>query len=94
MFTASATPGGVNVVTSSGGGHSPEQLAELCVARLLHVSDAAPPEIAAQARAFREEMLAVVLRYVRMAAHEERATIVATLHRGGYDRLAAQIRSL
>lgn len=94
MFMATATPGPVNVMTSHNGGHSPEQIAELCVDKLIRVSDSAPPEIAAQARAFREQMLAVVLHYVRMAAAEDRSTVVTKLEQGGYELLARQLRSL
>jgi hypothetical protein len=92
MFLGSATPGIVNVMTSSDGGHSPEQIAELCVGRLLHISDTAPPELARQARAFREQMLAVVLHYVKLAASEDRATVVAKLERVGAADVAQQIR--
>lgn len=94
MFMATATPGPVNVMTSHNGGHSPEQIAELCVDRLIRVADSAPPEIAAQARAFREQMLALVLHYVRMAAAEDRSTVVTKLEQGGYELLARQLRSL
>ena len=92
MFLGSATPGIVNVMTSSDGGHSPEQIAELCVGRLLHISDTAPPELAMQAKAFREQMLAVVLHYVKLAANEDRATVVAKLERVGAADVAQQIR--
>lgn len=94
MFMATATPGPVNVMTSHNGGHSPEQIAELCVDKLIRVSDSAPPEIATQARAFREQMLAVVLHYVRMAAAEDRSTVVTKLEQGGYELLARQLRSI
>jgi hypothetical protein len=91
---AFGTPGAVSVMTSANGGHSPEQIAELCVDKLIRVSDSAPPEIAAQARAFREQMLAVVLHYVKVAAAEDRATVTTKLEQGGYELLARQLRSL
>jgi hypothetical protein len=47
-----------------------------------------------QARAFREQMLAVVLHYVRMAAAEDRATVVAKLEQAGAADVAQQIRRL
>ncbi len=81
-------------MTSSNGGHSPEQVAELCVDRLIRVADTAPPELAMQARAFREQMLAVVLHYVRMAAAEDRATVVAKLEQAGFSDLSKQIKGL
>jgi hypothetical protein len=93
-FTGFAAPGAVSVMTSSNGGHSPEQVAELCVDRLIRVADTAPPELAMQARAFREQMLAVVLHYVKMAAAEDRSTVVAKLEQAGAADVAQQIRRL
>jgi hypothetical protein len=94
MFVASSVPGTVNVVTSSGGGHTPEQVAQLCVDRLISVSSSAPPEIAMQARAFKEQMLAVVLHYVMMAAREDRESVIAKLEQVGAADVAQQIRRL
>ena len=93
-FTGFAAPGAVSVRTSSNGGHSPEQVAELCVDRLIRVADTAPPELAMQARAFREQMLAVVLHYVKMAAAEDRSTVVAKLEQAGFSDLSKQIKGL
>ena len=47
-----------------------------------------------QARAFREQMLAVVLHYVRMAAAEDRATVMAKLEQAGFSDLSKQIEEL
>lgn len=90
----SAAVGSPFVVTSTNGGHSPEQVADLCVNRLIQVSDTAPPEIAMQARAFREQMLAVVLHYVKMAAREDRESVIAKLELAGAADVAQQIRRL
>lgn len=92
--TAGVTPFAVNVMTSTNGGHSPEQIAELCVERLIKISDTAPPELATQARAFREQMLAVVLQYVKMAVSEDRATVAMELGRAGLSDLAHRIKGL
>ena len=94
LASAGTIPYFVNVVTSSHGGHSPEQIAELCVDRLLHVADTAPPELAMQARAFREQMFAVVLHYVKMAAAEDRATVMAKLEQAGFSDLSKQIKGV
>jgi hypothetical protein len=94
MFDATSAIGSPFVVTSNNGGHSPEQVAELCVNRLIQVSDTAPPELAQQARAFRQEMLAVVLHYVRMAAAEDRTTVCTKLEQSGMADLAKHVRSL
>jgi hypothetical protein len=89
-----STVGSPFVVTSNNGGHSPEQVAELCVNRLIQISDTAPPELAQQARAFREQLLAVVLHYVRLAATEDRVTVCTKLEQAGHADLAQHIRRL
>jgi hypothetical protein len=91
MFASVGSP---FVVTSNNGGHTPEQVAELCVNRLIGIADTAPPELAQQARAFREQMLAVVLHYVKLAAAEDRATVCSQLEQAGHAQLAEHIRRL
>jgi hypothetical protein len=92
--TAGVTPFAVNVFTSDNGGHSPEQVAELCVNRIIQIADTAPPELAQQALAFRQQLLAVVLQYVRMAAAEDRVTVCTKLEQSGMADLAKHVRSL
>lgn len=94
MSTGTMGVGPVTVMTADNGGHSPEQVAELCVNRLISIADSAPPELAMQARAFREQMLAVVLQYVRMAALEDRETVVTKLEQAGMADLAHLIKGL
>lgn len=91
---SSSSVGSPFVVTSNNGGHSPEQVAELCVNKLVGIADTAPPELAQQARAFREQMLAVVLHYVKVAAAEDRATVCSKLERSGHGQIADHIRRL
>jgi hypothetical protein len=94
MFQAVSSVGSPFVVTSNNGGHSPEQVAELCVNRLIQVADSAPPELAQQARAFREQMLAVVVHYVKVAITEDRKTVSEKLNSVGYGQLAQQIKDI
>jgi hypothetical protein len=94
MFQAGSSVGSPFVVTSNNGGHSPEQVAELCVNRLIQVADTAPPELAQQARAFREQMLAVVTHYVKVAIVEDRKTVSEKLNSVGYGQLAQQIKDI
>lgn len=65
--------GTVTVVTSSHGGHPPEFWAEQVVNRLMYVGDQAPEPIRAQAQAFREQMLGIVLDGIRQAIASDRA---------------------
>jgi len=94
MFAGSAGVSPVTVMTANNGGHSPAQIAELCVNRLIWVADSAPPELAVQARAFREQMLDVIIQYVKVAAAEDRKTVVSHLEKVGMADLAQHIRSL
>lgn len=91
---AGVSPAGLTVTTSDHGGHSPEQVSEICVNRLISISESAPPEIADQARAFRGDMLSVVNQCVKMAAREERRTICHKLEQAGFPDLARQIRDI
>ena len=94
MFTGKSFIGSPFVVTSSNGGHSPEAIAELCVNRLIEVSESAHPVLREQALALREQMLKVVLHYTRMAMEEDRATMCAKIREAGFPELASQLRSL
>lgn len=92
--TAGTIPFAVSVKTSSDGGHSPETVAELCVDRIIRIADTAPPELAMQARAFRQQVLEVVLQHVKMAVAEDRATVSVKLEQAGLADVAQQIRRL
>lgn len=80
------------VKTSADGGLSMDDVAELCVNKLIHVSDSAPPEIGAQARAYREYMLRVVRHYIMVAVREDRTTLAMELERAGMRELASQLK--
>lgn len=67
------TVGSVNVVTTSGGGHTPEYFAERIMARLMAVGDTAPEPIKAQALAFRDSMHQIVLEGIKRAIESDRA---------------------
>ena len=82
------------VKTTDGRGHTPEEVAEMCVERLITVGDNAHPFLQAQARAFREQMLAVVTQYIRMGIKQDRATLCADLRKAGQPELADQLRRI
>jgi len=65
--------GFVQVATTQGGGHSLEFFAERIVAKLIHVSETAPPPIRDQALAYQERMYQVVLDGLRRAVASDRA---------------------
>lgn len=86
--------GSVAVFTSENGGHSVEQLAEMCLNKLMVVSDNAPPEIRDQARAFREKMRSVLEFYFRQVVMCDRETIVHRLMQHGLKEYAEAIRNM
>lgn len=91
---ATTRPGAVSVYTTSGRGSTPEEIAERCVAKLIHVSESAPPEIRAQAREFRGAIEVVVVRYLREAIENDRVWVCAALRAAGSPELAEYVRSL
>ncbi len=86
--------GPFNVVTTSDGGLPPEYYAERICERLLMVSETAPPELRAQAMAFREAMAGVVLGGVRGAILSNQTTIIAQLRKAGFEDAASLVFAL
>ena len=84
----------VRVFTTTDRGHNPEEYAEMALAKIIHVSDTATPEVKAQARAFKEKLRAVLLHYLTEAAKADRRTVVTALQKVGQDDLAKHIMAL
>ena len=84
----------VDVITTSGRGMTPEEVADLALNKLISISDTAPPEIAAQAKAFKERMRLVLVHYMRQAIASDRTTVYNALKREGHSDLAELIRGL
>jgi len=82
------------VHTTDNRGHTPEEVAELCVNKLISIGDNSHPALQAQARAFRDRMLAVVTQYIKMGIKQDRATISTELSKAGYQEIANQLRRL
>jgi hypothetical protein len=84
----------VSVRTTEGRGFTPEELAEQCVAKILAVSDTAPPVIRDQAYAFGKQIEKVVALYLRQAIRSDRTTVYNALTDAGHPELAELIRRL
>jgi len=82
------------VHTTSDRGQTPEEVAEFCVNRLISIGDDSHPVLQAQARAFRDQMLAVVTHYIKVGIKQNRATMCAELRKSGQQELADQLRRL
>jgi hypothetical protein len=84
----------VDVVATSGRGMTPDEVADLALNKLISISDTAPPELASQAKAFRERMRMVLVHYMRQAIASDRTTVYNALKREGHSDLAELIRGL
>ena len=91
---SSSELGPVNVVTSSNGGHSPEQMADMALNKIMMVSDKAPPVIRDQAIAFRKQLKEILIFYMTRMAQSERTTIWALMKKQGHEDVAGIIRRL
>jgi len=96
MFTTngSGDVGSVTVMTSNNGGHSPEQIADLALNKIMMVSKDAPPVIRDQAIAHRERLREILIYYMNKMAQSERTTLWALLQKQGHGDMAEIIRRL
>ena len=73
----------VSVSTTSERGHTPEELAELFVNKIIHVGNSSHPVIRDQAIAFRESVKQLAIIYLREAVVQDRATLAHRMKKAG-----------
>ncbi len=91
---ATVNVGSVNVFTADYRGHTPEELADMTVDRIIHVGQNSHPAIIEQARAFRENIRSVLIHAFKLAQESERTTIVGKLIQADQEDIANLIRRL
>ena len=96
MFDANSSSeiGDVMVYTSNNSGHSPEQIADMALNKIMSVSDNAPPVIRDQAVAHRDKLKEILIYYMKSMAQSERTTIWALMKKQGHNDMAEIIRRL
>ena len=96
MFDASGNSeiGEVAVFTSTDRGHSPEEMAEMALNKIMLVSEDAPPVIREQALAYKDRLKDILIFYMNRMAQSERTTIWALMKKQGHDDIAEIIRRL
>jgi len=82
------------VFTTTNRGHSPEEMAEMAMNKIMLVSKEAPPVIRDQALAHRENLKDILIFYMNRMAQSERTTIWALLKQQGHEDMADIIRRL
>lgn len=84
----------VDVLTTSGRGFTPEEVAKRCSDKLIFVADNAPIEIRDQARAFKNNIERLIAHYMREAIASDRTTVYNALKDAGRLDLAELIRRM
>ena len=96
MFDVSSNSeiGKVSVFTSTNRGHSPEEMAEMALNKIMLVSEDAPPVIREQALAYKDRLKEILIFYMNRMAQSERTTIWALMKKQGHEDIAEIIRRL
>lgn len=75
------------VHTTSGRGHTPEELAEFALNKIMYVSKDANPLIREQAEAFKGYIRQVLVKYLNQAVQSDRTTLANKLREAGHSDL-------
>jgi hypothetical protein len=86
--------GKISVITSVGRGHTPEQVADMALNKIIQVNESAPSVIKEQAIAYKGRLREVLIYYMNSMAKSERTTIWALMKKQGHDDIAEIIRRL
>ena len=76
-----------DVITTSGEGHSPEQVAEMALAKIIYVAKDANPLIREQAEAYKQNIRHVLVQYMKKAIKSNHTTIANKLREAGHSDL-------
>ena len=87
-FSGQSEIGQVKIFTTDKRGFTADEIADRAVEKIIQVGENIAPEIAKQARLYREEIRKVLVKYLTEAQQSERQTIRANLVRQGYEEIA------
>ena len=77
----------VEVHTTQYRGHTPEEIANFALEKIMYVSKNANPLIREQAEAFKEHIRAVLVKYLKQAVKSDRTTLANRLREAGHSEL-------
>lgn len=93
MFEIEAKVGSVvDVFTTTGRSHTDDQLVQMALKRIIHVSGQAPRPIWEQVVAFQENLRYILKDYFERARKGERRDIIQFLRENGYENAAKAVR--
>ena len=84
----------VEVRTTNNRGFTPEEVSELCVKRIISISDNVDPVLRDQVVAYAKNMEKVIASYMKEAINSDRTTIYNAIKDAGHPELAELIRRL
>lgn len=87
MFSGTSGLGNVEVMTTSGRGFTPEEVAERALDKIIYVGGSAHPAIREQAEAFRANIRSVLVFYLHEAVRSHNVTLANKLEQAGYPEL-------
>ena len=93
-YNAGPELGIIEVHTTNEGGHPVEFWSDLCIKRILSVSEEAPADVQIQVKAFQENIQKVIEQYMQNAIKSDRITINNQLEKAGFKEAADLIRKL
>ena len=79
--------GEIKAVAVSGRGFTPEEVAEMALEKIVYVGESSHPAIRDQAEAFKSQIRAVLVRYMRQAVASHNTTLANRLREAGHPEL-------
>ena len=79
--------GNIKAVSVSGRGFTPEEVAEMALEKIVYVGESSHPVIRDQAEAFKSQIRAVLVRYMRQAVTSHNTTLANRLREAGHPEL-------
>ena len=93
-YKAGPELGMIEVHTTSEGGHPIEFWSDLCIKRIISVSEEAPEEIQQQIKSFQDNIQKVIEQYMQNAIKSYKATLIQDFVKSGDTELADIIKRI
>jgi cephalosporin hydroxylase len=74
----------VRVLTTSGRGHTPEEVAEIALDKIIYVGSQTHPAIRDQAEAFKDQIRKVLVFYMKQAVKSNHTTLANKFRKAGH----------
>ena len=88
------TAGYVKVITTTNRGKTPEEVAEMAMERIIHVSGDAPDIIKQQISTYQTQLFHVLVYYMKEMVQSDRTNVINFLNNEGHSSLAESIRRI